>query len=146
MIRLPLNQVGLPWRISLVVSRLQHEMSWGHVIGEVSRQLDVPVQKILTAMHGALPVRSLDEPLREHEAHNLLQLLPSQTQEPPDEEAIRASDRQLLERVLACLDEREQYIIRAITDWMATKRSRWNASQVVLECLASGCGRSRRGR
>ena len=87
-------------------------MSWDHVIEEVSRQLDVPVQKILTAMHGALPVRSLDEPLREHEAHNLLQLLPSQTQEPPDEEAIRASDRQLLERVLACLDEREQYIIR----------------------------------
>ena len=144
-VRLPLSQLDLLRHISWLSNRIQHEMSQDRVIEEVSKQLNVPVQKILAAMHRAQPVRSLDEPLREREDRSLLQLLPDPTQEPPDEEAIRASDRQLLKRGLACLDETEQYVIQRYFALDGASRSAWMRSATDLDSHASGFARSGSG-
>lgn len=116
LIRLPMNQVGLLREMCRVARRLGQENARADemeaLVGELAEELEVPVERAVDVLRSNDMVCSLHEEFQDRGGDGLLAVLPDVNQEPPDAEAIRNSNRALLDSVLDGLEARERYILR----------------------------------
>jgi len=109
-IRLPVHvdeQMGRLWRTrTRMLERLGREPS----DGELADALDLPVDKIVRLKDTAQAVTSLDAPIGEDGAH-LQDLLEDDSAVGPDELAVAAVGREVLEQVLDALPDRERQVL-----------------------------------
>ncbi len=111
-VRLPLNKVGLLYKISKASRAIRQERADEPDLEEVARQLEVSVEEVKETLLSGRSVRSLDAKFQEAEEQNLLDVLPDETQESPEMDTIRDCMRDQIENALSGLVNREAEIIR----------------------------------
>lgn len=111
-VRLPMNKIGLLYKISRASRKLMQERSDDPVPEDIAAQLDVPVEEVKeTILHGR-SVRSLDATFREEEDQSLLDILPDDRQESPEIGVMKGCLRHQIESALGSLVGREAEILR----------------------------------
>ena len=111
-VRLPLNKVGLLYKISKASRLLQQERADDPDPEAIAKQLDVPVEEVKETLTCGRSIRSLDATFREEEDHSLLDVLPDDRQESPDDQVMRGCLRSQVESALGGLAGREAEILR----------------------------------
>jgi len=111
-VRLPLNKIGLLYKISKASRLLQQERADDPNPDEIAEQLDVPVDEVKETLMCGRSVRSLDATFREEEDHSLLDVLPDDRQESPENEVMRGCLRGQIDAALSSLVGREAEILR----------------------------------
>ncbi len=111
-VRLPLNKIGLLYKISKASRALQQERADDPDPEEIAAQLDVPVAEVKETLMCGRTVRSLDATFREEEDHNLLDILPDDSQESPENQVIRGCLRGQIDSALCSLVGREAEILK----------------------------------
>jgi RNA polymerase primary sigma factor len=111
-VRLPLNKIGLLYKISKASRLLQQERADDPNPEEIAEQLDVPVEEIKETLMCGRSVRSLDATFREEEDHSLLDVLPDERQESPENQVMRGCLRGQIDMALGSLVGREAEILR----------------------------------
>jgi RNA polymerase primary sigma factor len=110
-VRLPLNKIGLLYRISRASRQLMQERVDAPDPEDIAMQLDVTVEEVKeTILHGR-SVRSLDATFREEEDQSLLDILPDDRQESPEIEVMKGCLRHQIESALDSLVGREAKIV-----------------------------------
>ena len=111
-VRLPLNKIGLLYKISKASRALQQEQADDPNPEEIAAQLDVPVSEIKETLMCGRSVRSLDATFREEEDNSLLDVLPDERQESPENQVMRGCLRGQIDSALCGLIGREAEILR----------------------------------
>ncbi len=111
-VRLPLNKIGLLYKISKASRLLQQERADDPNPEEIARQLEVSVDEVKETMLCGRSVRSLDAKFREEEDQSLLDVLADDRQESPENEVMRGCLRGQIDSALGSLVGREAEIIR----------------------------------
>ena len=111
-VRLPLNKIGLLYKISKASRALQQEQADDPNPEEIAAQLDVPVSEIKETLMCGRSVRSLDAAFREEEDNSLLDVLPDERQESPENQVMRGCLRGQIDSALCDLMGREAEILR----------------------------------
>ena len=110
-VRLPLNKIGLLYKISKASRLLQQERSDDPNPDEIAEQLDVPVAEVKETLMSGRSVRSLDAAFKEEDEHSLLDVLPDERQESPETQVIRRCLRGQIDSALCGLVGREAEIL-----------------------------------
>ena len=111
-VRLPLNKIGLLYKISKASRQLMQERVGSPEPEDIAAQLDVTVEEVKeTILHGR-SVRSLDASFREEEEQSLLDVLPDDRQDSPESEVMKGCLRHQIESALGSLVGRESEIVR----------------------------------
>ena len=110
-VRLPLNKIGLLYKISKASRSLQQERADEPNPEEIAEQLDVPVAEVKETLMCGRSVRSLDATFKEEEEHSLLDVLPDERQESPESQVIRGCLRGQIDSALCGLVGREAEIL-----------------------------------
>ena len=74
-VRLPLNKIGLLYKISKASRLLQQERSDAPKAEDIAKELDVPVEEVRETLLSGRSMRSLDATFKEEEDHSLLDIL-----------------------------------------------------------------------
>ncbi len=111
-VRLPLNKIGLLYKISKASRMLQQERADDPNPEEIAEELEVSVDEVKETLLCGRSVRSLDATFREEEDHSLLDVLPDDRQESPEIQVMRGCLRGQIDTVLGSLVGREAEIIR----------------------------------
>ena len=111
-VRLPLNKIGLLYKISKASRLLRQERADDPDPEEIAEQLDVPVEEVKETLMCGRSVRSLDATFREEEDHNLLDVLPDDRQESPENQVMRGCLRGQIDMALGTLVGREAEILK----------------------------------
>lgn len=111
-VRLPLNKIGLLYKISKASRMLQQERSDDPNPEDIAGQLEVSVDEVKETMMCGRPVRSLDATFREEEDHSLLDVLPDNKQESPERSVMRGCLRGQIDSALGGLVGREAEILK----------------------------------
>jgi RNA polymerase primary sigma factor len=111
-VRLPLNKVGLLYKISKASRALQQERADDPNPEEIARQLDVPVHEVKETLMCGRSVRSLDAAFKEEEDQSLLDVLPDDRQESPENHVMHGCLRGQIDSALGGLAGREGEILR----------------------------------
>jgi len=111
-VRLPLNKIGLLYKISKASRLLQQERADDPNPEEIAEQLAVPVEEVKETLMCGRSVRSLDATFREEEDHSLLDVLPDDRQESPENQVMRGCLRGQIDTALRSLVGREAEILR----------------------------------
>ncbi|MEW6755575.1 MAG: RNA polymerase sigma factor RpoD/SigA [Candidatus Latescibacterota bacterium] len=111
-VRLPLNKIGLLYKISKASRLLQQERADDPDPEEIAAQLDVSVEEVKETLLCGRSVRSLDATFREEEDHSLLDVLPDERQESPEIQVLRGCLRGQIDAALQSLVGREAEILR----------------------------------
>ena len=110
-VRLPLNRVELLRRISRCKNNQKQEPSTRTAEEEIAEELDIPVEQVTDILTSGQRTLSLDTSLGDGE-NSLLEMMPDNSQEPPDAITLRNILRDEISSALSTLDEREQKVIR----------------------------------
>ena len=111
-VRLPLNKIGLLYKISKAARLLQQERTDDPNPEDIANELDVPVEDVRETMMCGRSVRSLDATFKEEEDHSLLDILPDDRQESPENLVMRGCLRGQIDSALGSLVDREAEILR----------------------------------
>ncbi len=111
-VRLPLNKVGLLYKISKASRAIRQERADEPEPEEIARELEVSVDEVKETLLSGRSVRSLDASFQEEEEQSLLDVLPDDSQESPEMDVIRDCMRGQIENALSGLVNREAEIIR----------------------------------
>ena len=111
-VRLPLHKVGLLYKISKASRMLQQGQADDPNPEDIAKELDVPVEDVREPMMSGRALRSLDATFKEEEDHSLLDVLPDDSQESPENLVLRGCMRGKIESALGSLVGREAEIIR----------------------------------
>ncbi|MFC1526897.1 RNA polymerase sigma factor RpoD/SigA [Candidatus Latescibacterota bacterium] len=111
-VRLPLNKIGLLYKISKASRMLQQERSDDPNPEEIANELDVSVDEVKETLLCGRSVRSLDATFKEEEDHSLLDVLPDDRQESPENQVMRGCLRGQIDSALGSLMGREAQILR----------------------------------
>ena len=111
-VRLPLNKIGLLYKISKAARLLQQERTDDPNPEDIANELDVPVEDVRETMMCGRSVRSLDATFKEEEDHSLLDILPDERQESPENLVMRGCLRGQIDNALGSLVGREAEILR----------------------------------
>jgi RNA polymerase primary sigma factor len=111
-VRLPLNKIGLLYKISKASRLLQQERTDDPNPEDIANELDVPVEDVRETMMCGRSVRSLDATFKEEEDHSLLDILPDDRQESPENLVMRGCLRGQIDTALGSLVGREAEILR----------------------------------
>ena len=111
-VRLPLNKVGLLYKISKASRAIRQERADEPVPEEIAKELEVSVDEVKETLLSGRSVRSLDATFQEEEDQSLLDVLPDDSQESPEMDVIRDCMRGQIENALSGLVSREAEIIR----------------------------------
>ena len=111
-VRLPLNKIGLLYKISKASRLLQQERSDDPNPDEIAKELEVPVEEVKETLMCGRSVRSLDATFKEEENHSLLDVLPDDRQESPESQVMRGCLRGQVDSALQSLVGREAEILR----------------------------------
>ena len=111
-VRLPLNKIGLLYKISKAARLLQQERTDDPNPEDIANELDVSVEDVRETMMCGRSVRSLDATFKEEEDHSLLDILPDERQESPENLVMRGCLRGQIDTALGSLVGREAEILR----------------------------------
>ena len=111
-VRLPLNKVGLLYKISKASRAIRQERADEPEPEEIAQELEVSVDEVKETLLSGRSVRSLDASFQEEEEQSLLDVLPDDSQESPEMDVIRDCMRGQIENALSGLVNREAEIIR----------------------------------
>ena len=111
-VRLPLNKIGLLYKISKASRLLQQERADVPRPEAIAEQLDVPVDEVKETLMCGRSVRSLDATFREEEDQSLLDVLPDDRQDSPDNQVMIGCLRGQIDSALSGLVGRESEILR----------------------------------
>jgi RNA polymerase primary sigma factor len=111
-VRLPLNKIGLLYKISKASRLLQQERADLPPPEAIAEQLDVSVEDVTETLMCGRSVRSLDATFREEDDQSLLDVLPDDRQESPENTVMRGCLRGQIDSALSGLVGRESEILR----------------------------------
>ena len=111
-VRLPLNKIGSINKINKAFSKLEQELERPPSIEELADELDMSIQDVKESLKNAGRHVSMDAPLVEGEDSNLYDVLKSGDMPHPDNELMKESLREEIERALKTLSPREADVIR----------------------------------
>ena len=111
-VRLPLNKIGLLYKISKASRALQQERADDPNPEEIARQLDVPLHEVKETLMCGRSVRSLDAAFKDEEDQSLLDVLPDDRQESPENHVMHGCLRGQIDSALGGLAGREGEILR----------------------------------
>ncbi|MGM9841072.1 MAG: RNA polymerase sigma factor RpoD/SigA [Candidatus Limisoma sp.] len=111
-VRLPLNQVGSLNRINKALSRFEQENERRPSAEELSKELDLPVDKISDTLKVSARHVSVDAPFSDDEDGSLLDVLPNDDAPEADSSLNKESLSQEIDRALARLSERERDVVK----------------------------------
>ena len=111
-VRLPLNKIGLLYKISKASRSLQQQRADAPNPEDIASELDVPVEEVRETLLCGRAVRSLDATFKEEEDHSLLDILPDDKQESPESRVLKGCLRGQIDSALGSLVGRESEILR----------------------------------
>ncbi len=110
-VRLPLNKLSQLREISEAARRLGQGREAEPNVDEIADDLDLSMHDVVNTMLSARAVRSLDATFEGEDERNLLDTIADSAQGPPDSLLDAESVRGQVDRILANLDGREEYVI-----------------------------------
>lgn len=111
-VRLPLNQVGSLNRINKALSRFEQENERRPSAEELSKELDIPVEKISDTLKVSAHHVSVDAPFSDDEEGSLLDVLPNNDAPEVDSSLNKESLIQEINRALSRLSDRECDVVK----------------------------------
>ena len=111
-VRLPLNQVGSLNRINKALSRFEQENERRPSAEELSKELDISVEKISDTLKVSARHVSVDAPLSDDEEGSLLDVLPNNDAPEADSSLNKESLIQEINRALSRLSDRECDVVK----------------------------------
>ena len=111
-VRLPLNQVGSLNRINKALSRFEQENERRPSVEELSKELDIPVEKISDTLKVSAHHVSVDAPFSDDEEGSLLDVLPNNDAPEADSSLNKESLIQEINRALSRLSDRECDVVK----------------------------------
>lgn len=111
LIRLPLNRVGTITKITRVAEKLEAEIERSPKANEISHQLDMSPEDVVSAMQYSRRHSSLDTPFQDGEDNSLMDVLENPQDINPDEMLMRESMKEDVIASLDTLSERERAVI-----------------------------------
>ena len=112
-VRLPRNQVGSMNKINRMLSKFEQENERRPSIEEISESVDLSHEKIDDALKIQNKHVSMDAPLFEGEASNLLDIMVNDDAPMADKSLVLESLRAEIKNVLKSLSERERMVVEA---------------------------------
>jgi len=110
-VRLPLNQVGSINKIKKVTSMLEQELERPPSSEEVAQAMELPEEKIKSALKISSKIVSIDAPVGQEEDTKFLDLFVPQDSASTDEQLMRESLGKEIQRSLSTLSEKERDVI-----------------------------------
>ena len=110
-VRLPLNKLSQLREISEAARRLSQGREIEPNVDDIADDLDLSMHDVVNTMLSARAVRSLDATFDGEDERSLLDTIPDSAQGAPDSLLDAESVRGQVDRVLANLDGREEYVI-----------------------------------
>lgn len=110
-VRLPLNKIGLLYKISRASRQLRQAQADDPDPEDIARQLEVSVDEVKETLLCGRSVRSLDAAFHAEEDHSLLDVLPDDRQESPENHVMRGCLRDQIDLALGGLMGREAQIL-----------------------------------
>jgi RNA polymerase primary sigma factor len=111
-VRLPLNRVGAINKVGRVLEKLEKAYGREPSMQEVADSMEMTAYEVADVLKTSARHLSLDEPFKEEEGNNLLDVLESDRYAPPDDELMQESLKEEIDKVLVTLKPREAEIIR----------------------------------
>ncbi len=111
-VRLPLNRVGAINKVGRVLEKLEKEFGREPSMSEVADTMEMTDYEVADVLKTSARHLSLDEPFKEDEGNNLLDVLESDKYAPPDDSLMQESLKEEIDKVLVTLKPREAEIIR----------------------------------
>lgn len=111
-VRLPLNRVGAINKVGRVLEKLEKEFGREPSMAELADTMEMTDYEVADVMKTSARHLSLDEPFKEDEGNNLLDVLESDKYAPPDDSLMQESLKEEIDKVLVTLKPREAEIIR----------------------------------
>lgn len=112
-VRLPLNQVGSANRVSRAANRFEQVNERRPSAEELSRDVNLPEEKIKAAMKSHSRHLSVDAPFTDGDTNTLLDVIPNKNAPSADKELIYESLQEEIYRALQLLSGREREVIEA---------------------------------
>lgn len=111
-VRLPLNRAGALYRIGRVVRVMTQELGRQPTLDEIALRVDLPREEVRDTMAIASSYLSLDEPFEGDEDNALMDCLPDETSQRPDQVTFGHTLEEDLRQALESLDPRETHILK----------------------------------
>jgi len=111
LIRLPLNRVGTITKITRVAEKLEAEIERSPKANEISHQLEMSSEDVISAMQYSRRHSSLDTPFQDGEDNSLMDVLENPQDMNPDDMLMRESMKEDVLSSLDTLSERERAVI-----------------------------------
>ncbi len=112
LVRLPLNQIGNVSKVNRFLNKFMQQNERRPSLDEIAEALDIPKEKLHTAMLSSGRHVSMDAPLADDENGSLVDLLANQDMPEPDAKLAEESLQTEVDKVLSALPERENKILR----------------------------------
>lgn len=112
LVRLPLNQIGNVSKVNRFLNQFMQQNERRPSMDEISEALDIPKEKLNSAILSAGRHVSMDAPLADDENGSLVDLLTSQDTPEPDAKLAQESLQTEVDKVLNTLPERESKVLR----------------------------------
>ena len=111
-VRLPLNRVGAINKVGRALEALEKAYGREPSMEEIADRMEMTSFEVADVLKTSARHLSLDEPFKQEDGNNLLDVLESDRYEPPDGFLMRESLRVEIEKVLRTLKAREAEIVR----------------------------------
>jgi RNA polymerase primary sigma factor len=112
-VRLPLNKIGSLNKINRALNKLEQDFEREPTPEEVAKELDISPKEVKEALRNNIRQTSMDAPLQnDDESSNMYEVLTSDDSPKPDDELLRNSLRNEIDRALETLTPREANIIK----------------------------------
>ncbi len=111
-VRLPLNRVGAINKIGRALEQLEKAFGREPSINEVASKMEMTAYEVADVLKTSARHLSLDEPFKEEDGNNLLDVIESDRYAPPDNELMKESLQVEINKVLSTLKPRESEIIK----------------------------------
>ena len=112
-VRLPLNQVGSVNKINRELNKFEQENERRPSVDEIADRIDLPEDKIAEAMKANTHHVSMDAPFVEGDDNSLLDVMANDNSPMADNELVKESLREEINRALEGLNERERKVVKA---------------------------------
>jgi RNA polymerase primary sigma factor len=111
-VNLPLNRVGIIYKVSKAQRKLEQKFLRLPTIEEVATELNLTPREVQETIQIGNSAISLDSPVRADDDSAMIDILCDETQEMPDGNMLRISLQKEIEQILQVLTPREQKIIK----------------------------------
>lgn len=110
-VRIPANVIANLRKYLQAERALAQEKEGRHTVDDVSKELDLPIEKVNTLARLTRSTLSMDSPLGDEAQTTLYDLVPDERQRSPFDDAEASLNRRRVTELLKTLDERERRIL-----------------------------------